>query len=253
MKKFLLGIIITFSITNVWGIESGIVESRPNDFVDVKNLIPQIELDMRYYTIHNFVGRKINGYLAPVCLLTKPAANALKLVEGRLLAIGLTLKVYDCYRPQRAVNDFANWATQINNTAMQAEFYPTVAKKDLFKEGYIDYHSGHSRGSTLDLTIVPVNSIIPNYAKGTKLVNCTEPQNKRFPDNSLDFGTGFDCFSPVAHPSYQEVSAQARANRLLLQSLMQQAGFKPLDTEWWHFTLVNEPYSNTYFDFPVKE
>ncbi|MFN8770462.1 MAG: M15 family metallopeptidase [Neisseriaceae bacterium] len=252
MSRILLYLIMGFGIANAWGIGSSVVYKRPDNFVNVKEVIPQMQMDIRYYTNHNFVGRRINGYLAPVCLLTKQSANALKVVEDKLLAMGLTLKAYDCYRPQRAVDDFVNWAKQLNNTTMKAEFYPTVDKNDLFKDGYIASPSSHSRGSTLDLTIVPVTSLTPLFAKGSKLVSCTAPYNKRFPDNGLDFGTGFDCFSPVAHPDYQDISAQAKANRLLLQSLMKQAGFKPLDTEWWHFTLVNEPYPNTYFDFPVQ-
>ncbi len=135
---------------------------------------------------------------------------------------------------------------------MRTEFYPTVDKKNLFSYGYIAYQSGHSRGSTLDLTIVPLNSKIPAYDLKLKQISCTASQQKRLPDNSLDFGTGFDCFSPVAHPDYQQLSPQVKANRLLLQTIMKKAGFKPLDTEWWHFTLVNEPYPDTYFDFPVK-
>ncbi len=228
-------------------------KQRPDNFVDIKKFIPDIQTDMRYFSEHNFVGRKINGYLAPVCLLTIPAAQALKTVSEQLLPMGLTLKVYDCYRPQTAVDDFASWATEINNTTMRTEFYPLVDKSKLFSEGYIAYKSGHSRGSTLDLTIVPVNSKIPGYDKKMQQVNCTAPQSQRFPDNSLDTGTGYDCFSPVSHPGYQNIPAQSRANRLLLQSLMIHAGFKPLDTEWWHFTLADEPYPNTYFDFPVKD
>ena len=229
-----------------------IEKNRPGDFLDVKQFIPEIQTDIRYYTNHNFVGRKVNGYEEPVCLLTKSAAMSLKEAEIQLLTMGLTFKVYDCYRPQTAVNDFANWATQIKNTTMRTEFYLTVDKKDLFSEGYIAYKSGHSRGSTLDLTIVPLNSKIPVYNPKLKQVSCTEPEQKRFSDNSLDFGTGFDCFSPVAHPDYQKLSPQIKANRLLLQTIMKQSGFKPLDTEWWHFTLINEPYPDTYFDFPVR-
>lgn len=229
-----------------------IEKNRPDDFVDIKQVIPEIQVDMRYYSDHNFVGRKINAYLAPICLLTKPAAEALKNVEDQLLPMGLTLKVYDCYRPQTAVNDFIDWAKQINNTKMRAEFYPTVDKRNLFSQGYIYSHSGHSRGSTMDLTIVPLNSKISEFKNGQKLVSCEKSQVKRFADNSLDFGTGFDCFSEISHPDYQKISAQARANRLLLKILMEKAGFKGIDTEWWHFTLQNEPYPDTYFDFPIK-
>ncbi|MCC2624940.1 MAG: D-alanyl-D-alanine dipeptidase [Burkholderiales bacterium] len=230
-----------------------IEKNRPDNFVNLKQFMPEIQTDIRYFTNHNFVGKAIDSYKAPICLLTKPAATALKTAENHLLKMGLTFKVYDCYRPQTAVNNFYAWAKQINNTNMQTEFYPAVNKADLFSKGYISYSSGHSRGSTLDLTIVPINSKIPPYNPDLKQVDCTAPQESRSPDNSLDFGTGFDCFSPVAHPNYQQLSPQVKANRLLLQIIMMQAGFKPLDTEWWHFTLVNEPYPNTYFDFPVTE
>ncbi len=230
-----------------------IEKNRPENFVNVKQFIPEIQTDIRYYSNHNFVGRRVNGYEQPACLLTKPAAIALKAAESQLLTMELTFKVYDCYRPQTAVNDFANWATQIKNITMRTEFYPTVDKKNLFRDGYIAYQSGHSRGSTLDLTIVPLNSKIPSYNPTLKQVSCTASQQKRSPDNSLNFGTGFDCFSPVSHPDYQQLSPQIKANRLLLQTIMKQVGFKPLDAEWWHFTLVNEPYPDTYFDFPIKD
>lgn len=225
---------------------------RPADFVDVKHVIPQTQIDLRYVGEHNFVGRRIHGYRAPTCLLTEQAAAKLKTVVDQLLPMGLTLKVYDCYRPQTAVNDFAQWATERGQTTMRAEFYPTVAKDRLFREHYIAYRSGHSRGGTVDLTIVPSDSTIPVYDKTRKLVACTAPHSERFPDNSLDFGTGFDCFSELSHPDNQDIPAQSRANRLLLRALMMQAGFMPLPTEWWHFTLSPEPYPNTYFDFPLE-
>jgi D-alanyl-D-alanine dipeptidase len=228
-----------------------VVDKRPNDFVNLNTVAPEIQYDLRYFADHNFVGRRIDGYEAPVCLLTSQAAQALKSVEDRLLPMGLTLKVYDCYRPQRAVDDFARWAKDLSSTKMRTEFYPQVEKSQLFNEGYIAYRSGHSRGSTVDLTIVPAGSQIPAYDQRRKQISCTAPASQRAPDNSLDFGTGYDCFSPLSHPDSQEVSPQQRANRLLLQSLMVQAGFKPLDTEWWHFTLAGEPYPDTYFDFPV--
>lgn len=228
------------------------VKNRPADFVDIKEVIPQVQTDMRYFSKHNFVGEKIPGYKKPVCLLTKHAANALKTVVEQLVPMGLTLKVYDCYRPQIAVDAFKRWALQLHDIRMRTEFYPHVDKQNLFKDGYIAANSGHSRGSTVDLTIVPLNSKIPPYMPKVRQVSCLSSQNMRAPDNSLDFGTGYDCFSPAAHPDYQNLSTQSKANRILLQILMKQAGFKPLDTEWWHFTLIDEPYPTTYFDFPVE-
>ena len=236
---------------NLFASGNDITKTKPTNFVNIKKVIPQIQLDMRYYTNHNFVGSQISGYNASICLLTRAAAKNLVGVESQLLAMGLTLKIYDCYRPQMAVNQFAQWAEQINNTKMQAEFYPTINKANLFNDGYIALKSGHSRGSTIDLTIAPLNSKIPDYNPNDKLVSCTAPLKQRFPENSLDFGTGFDCFSPIAHPDYTQLPAQVLANRLLLKNLMAHAGFKQLDTEWWHFTLINEPYPNTYFNFPI--
>ena len=252
MKLFYAAVLLLMFPLCVTADEIKVDPHRPNDFVDAQHVIPHLQVDLRYFSDHNFVGRRIDGYKAPVCLLTEPAAQALKTVEDRLLPMGLTLKAYDCYRPQTAVNNFAAWAKDLDDTKMRAEFYPDVDKSRLFSDGYIAYHSGHSRGSTLDLTIVPLASAIPPYDPMRPQVNCTDSPAQRAPDNSLNFGTGFDCFSPVSHPDYQTLPAQVRANRLLLQSLMMQAGFKPIDTEWWHFTLSNEPYPDTYFDFPVQ-
>lgn len=224
-------------------------QNIPKDFVNVKDIIPSIQLDIRYATNFNFVGKRIAGYVEGKCYLTKQAANALKQVQDQLLPMSLSLKVYDCYRPQKAVDEFVEWAKDINDTKMRTTFYQKVKKENLFKEGYIAAKSGHSRGSTVDLTIVPLDSKIPKHR--SKQISCEFSYNQRDPYNSLDFGTGFDCFSPKSHPDYQGVSAQARANRLLLQTLMINAGFKPLDTEWWHFTLKDEPFKDTYFNFDV--
>ncbi|EDJ7303580.1 M15 family metallopeptidase [Salmonella enterica subsp. diarizonae] len=232
--------------------ESHIDSHRPKDVVDITTVASDVQVDMRYFTSHNFIGRPIKGYKAPVCLLTRPAANAVKQVADRLYPFGLTLKIYDCYRPQTAVNDFIAWAKDPSQNQMKNEFYPHVEKSRLFEEGYIAAKSSHSRGSTLDLTIVPLDSKIPIYHPGRPLVNCTAPAAQRSPDNSLDFGTGFDCFSPLSHPDNIMLTAQQRANRLLLQTLMRDAGFTSLDTEWWHFSLTNEPYPETWFDFLVQ-
>lgn len=227
--------------------------SRPADFIDVKAVIPEIQVDMRYYGNYNFVGRRIDGYQAPVCLLTTKAAAALKIVEDKLATVGLGLKVYDCYRPQQAVDSFVIWAESVNDIKMKKAFYPAVDKKNLFKENYIAYQSGHSRGSTVDLTIVPLNSWIPVYSDKSGLSNCNAKLQNRPQDNSLDFGSGFDCFGPISHPDFQGISSQAKANRLLLRSLMATAGFRGLDSEWWHFTLKDEPYPETFFNFPVRK
>jgi D-alanyl-D-alanine dipeptidase len=251
--RIILIVIATFApLASIAGEQTFKLEHRrPEDVVDVSKAIPAMQFDMRYASSNNFVGRRISGYQENACLLTESAIAALKKVEDRLLPMGLTLKAYDCYRPQRAVDNFVAWAADPNQQRMRGEFYPSVPKDRLFEEGYIAAHSGHSRASTIDLTIVPSGSAVPQPTAHASLVDCAAPKEQRAPDNSLDFGTGFDCFSPVSHPSYQGVSAQVKANRLLLQSLMTDAGFVPLETEWWHFTLKDEPYPNTYFDFPV--
>ncbi len=227
--------------------------SVPDDFVNVTELIPSIVLDLRYFSSHNFIGQRIDGYKAPKCYLTKEAAFALKTVQEELLLMGLSLKIYDAYRPQRAVDHFVRWAKNLSDTTMKREFYPTVEKKHLFRDGYIASRSGHSRGSTLDLTIVPLP--LPaqeNYSPGDSLCECHKPAAKRFKDNSLDMGTGYDCFHEFSHTANPKISAQQRANRLLLKTLMEKYGFRNYSKEWWHFTLRNEPFPDTYFDFVIE-
>ncbi len=225
----------------------------PPGFVDAATVIPGLVLEMRYAGAHNFLGRPVKGYLAPRCLLTWPAARALAQVQAELKPMGLGLKVYDCYRPQRAVNHFVAWAKDLDDRLTQAEFYPTVPKAELFKRGYIAARSSHSRGSTVDLTVVPLPAPPQEkYTPGQKLAACTEPMGKRFGDNSLDMGTGFDCFSPLAHTASPKVGPSQRAHRLLLVSLMAKHGFVNYDLEWWHYTLADEPFPDTYFDFPIR-
>jgi zinc D-Ala-D-Ala dipeptidase len=204
-------------------------ELRPANFVDAKDLVPDLVVEMRYAGNHNFVGEPINGYARPVCLLTREAARALANVESDLKARGLGLKVFDCYRPQRAVAHFVRWARDVADTRAKAEFYPAVDKRYLFQLGYIASMSGHSRGSTVDLTLV-------------RLADKTE----------LDMGTPFDFFSPKSWPSDQSVGSEARANRRILAAAMSARGFRSYNKEWWHFTLRGEPFPNSYFDFPVR-
>ncbi|EAA9690592.1 M15 family metallopeptidase [Salmonella enterica] len=204
--------------------ETQIDSHRPKDVVDITTVAPDVQVYMRYFTSYNVIGRPIKGYKAPVCLLTPPAANAVKQVADRLPPFGLTLKIYDFYRPQTAVNDFTAMAKAPSQKQMKNEFYPQVDKSSLFEEGYIAAKSSHSRGSTLDLMIVPLDSKLPVYHPGRPLADCAAPAAQRSPDNSLDFGTGFDCFSPLSHPDNALLTAQQRANRLLLQTLMRDAG-----------------------------
>lgn len=228
-------------------------DTIPEGFVYLKDVNPDIIYDIRYYSTHNFVGDTIDGYYCGECILTKEAAMALDSIQKELMEFNLTLKVYDCYRPQRAVNHFVKWAKDISDTKTKKEFYPTVDKKNLFKDGYIAAKSSHSRGSTVDLTIVPIP--VPEqeqYIEGMELHECFKPVDIRFGDNSVDMGTGFDCFHKHSHPKNEDVSFQSRINRLLLRTLMIKYGFKPYEFEWWHFTLDNEPYPETYYDFPVK-
>ncbi|MGW1211924.1 M15 family metallopeptidase [Streptomyces sp. NPDC002499] len=225
----------------------------PNDFVALSTVDPTIIQEMRYFTVHNFVGERIDGYRQPICILTRPAAEALHRAQTQLRSQGYTLKVYDCYRPQRAVDHFVRWAEDLDDQAMKSEFYPNVDKTRLFEDGYIAAKSGHSRGSTMDLTIVklPARPTRP-YHPGEPLVSCLAPKDQRFPDNSVDMGTGFDCFDTLAHTLDPRVQGQQRANRLLLKGTLENLGFVNLAEEWWHYTFKPEPYPDTYFDFPVS-
>jgi D-alanyl-D-alanine dipeptidase len=206
--------------------------SLPPGFVYVDEVIPGITLELRYYTGDNFVGRRIDGYLQPKCILTAKAAAALKGVQDELAPVGLGLKIFDAYRPQRAVDDFVRWAEDLNDIRMKGAFYPQVKKKNLFKEKYIAAKSSHSRGSTVDLTIVALTG--PALGSG------------------LDMGSGFDLFGPQSWPTSLAVPPAARAHRLLLQVLMKKYGFASYPQEWWHFTLEDEPFPDTYFDFPIQ-
>jgi zinc D-Ala-D-Ala dipeptidase len=225
-KYFVLIVILSlFSITAQ-------ANPLPEGFVYLEEVIPNIKVDLRYYTANNFVGERIEGYLGPRCILTKEAAEALKKVQEDLKPFGLGLKIYDAYRPQQAVNHFVRWAKDLQDTRMKSKFYPEVEKKDLFSQGYIAEKSSHTRGSTVDLTIVSMTS--EGIAR------------------ELYMGTGFDLFSPKSWPGNLTMAPAQRAQRLLLQTLMKNHGFNPYSQEWWHFTLKNEPYPDTYFDFPVR-
>lgn len=220
--------------------------------VSIGDVDPSIRLDMRYATSHNFVGERIVGYRSPVCLLTRPAARALGRAQASLPA-GLTLKVYDCYRPQRAVDHFVRWARDLGDQRMKAEFYPRVDKSRLFADGYIAERSGHSRGSTVDLTIVRTSAPAPErYRRGERLRDCAAPKARRFGDDSLDMGTGYDCFDTRSHTLDPRIRGRQRANRLLLKRTMSRAGFENYANEWWHYTLRDEPFPDRYFDVPIR-
>ncbi|OGU59001.1 MAG: D-alanyl-D-alanine dipeptidase, partial [Ignavibacteria bacterium RBG_13_36_8] len=211
----------------------------PEGFVDVSKYIPSIILDMRYVNTHNFLGVPVDGYNAPKCYLTKEAALALKKVQDELTTFGLSLKIYDGYRPQRAVDHFVRWAKALDDTLTKREFYPTVDKKDLFRDGYISSKSGHSRGSTVDLTIVSLPlSEQESYSEGQKLCECYLHAEKRFKDNSIDMGTGFDCFHENSWTQSENINAEQRAHRMLLKTIMAKYGFRNYEKEWWHYTLI---------------
>ncbi len=225
----------------------------PEGFVYLHEVDPSIFQEIRYAGNHNFVGSRLPGYFAPKCILTKEAANNLAKVQLELKEYGMSLKIYDCYRPQKAVNRFVSWAKDLKDQQMKAEFYPNVEKTRLFEEGYIAEKSGHSRGSTVDLTIIldPAPSQAM-YREKELLKACYLPKHKRFKDNSLDFGTGFDCFDPLAHTANPQMTALQKQRRLMLKTLMDKYGFKNLAEEWWHYTLKNEPFPNQYFDFDIQ-
>ena len=253
-QKLIAAVMASFLFCLAPGVAVCSGQSRmPESFVDITEVIPDVMLEIRYWGEHNFVGTRVDGYLAPKCILTKAAAQALSGVQKDLKPFSLSLKIYDCYRPQQAVDHFVRWAKDLDDTKMKKEFYPTVDKRHLFRDGYIDSRSGHSRGSTVDLTIVPIPAPPqPAYVPGQPLFECTLPAGERFADNSIDMRTGFNCFDELSHPANPNVAVAQRANRLLLKTLMEKHGFRYYDKEWWHFTLVNEPYPDTYFNFPVK-
>ena len=201
----------------------------PEGFSYCESVIPSLRIDLKYATADNFTGQPVSGYKEPVCILTTAALNQLVHVQNILSELGLGLKIFDGYRPQKAVNHFIAWESLPDQPDAQTRFYPTLTKKELFELAYIASLSGHSRGSTVDLTIIDLLS-----------------------GQELNFGTEFDFFGEQAHPLYPHFQPEQRANRLLLRSLMVAHGFIPYVNEWWHFTLANEPFPATYFDFDIE-
>lgn len=201
----------------------------PEGFVLLADAVPDILQEIRYYSTYNFVGSRIDGYEQPCAILTAEAAQALRAVSDELLAEGYRLKVYDAYRPQSAVDHFVRWAEDREDTVMQPYFYPEEEKSQLFAHGYIAARSGHSRGSTVDLTLL-------DEASGKE----------------LDMGGTFDYFGAPSHTDHAGLTPEQQANRALLRDAMLRHGFRAIKTEWWHFTLQEEPFPDTYFDFPVR-
>lgn len=205
------------------------VELRPDGFVEIQKEIPSVILEIRYFGTHNFIGKQIEGYHSPIAILSKEALVHLKKAQNELNEINLGLKIFDAYRPQRAVDHFVRWAKDKNDTLMKTEFYPDIAKKDLFKLEYIAEKSGHTRGSTVDVTLIELKS-----------------------GKEIDMGSPYDFFGIISRPFDNTVSDKQRKNRLLLRKVMLENGFKPYQSEWWHFTFKKEPYPDTYFNFPVE-
>ncbi len=201
----------------------------PQGFVYLDQVLKNAVYDVRYYGSNNFLGKRVDGYLAPKVILTQEAAQALAQAEKALASKGYQLKVFDGFRPQRSVNHFVRWAEDLKDTKMKQQYYPEVDKKDIFRLGYIAAKSGHSRGSTVDLTIVDAKT-----------------------GQEVDMGSGFDFFGPVSHHGTELITPQQTANRNILKDAMLAAGFKLYDEEWWHYTLQNEPYPNSYFDFAIR-
>lgn len=220
-----------------------------SQFVTLTDVVPDAILEIRYFSTYNFTGQRIDGYLEPTALITRQAADSLLEVSKELLAQGYRLKIYDAYRPQKAVDNFVRWAENFNDTLMKPYFYPDLTKDVLFPQGYIAEKSGHTRGSTVDLTLFDMAT-----------------------EKEVDMGGTFDWFGPESHPDFcgnpdtgeytgdnkkspqgRTITAEQFANRMILRKAMLSHGFKPVDTEWWHFTLNNEPYPETYFTFPVRQ
>ncbi|MBQ7670326.1 MAG: M15 family metallopeptidase [Clostridia bacterium] len=206
-----------------------IVTADPSGFVLLSDYVPGIVQEIRYYSTYNFIGDKIDGYEEPVALLTKEAARALKAVAGEVNAQGYRLKIFDAYRPACAVRHFVLWGIEDLDLRMKPYFYPGLEKQELFKQGYIAKLSSHSRGSAVDLTLLDMRT-----------------------GKEVDMGSPFDLFGEISHPGSDKVSDEQHENRMFLQKAMVRNGFKPLDCEWWHFSLENEPYPDTYFEFPVS-
>ena len=218
----------------------GVSPADNSQFVNITDVIPDVILESRYFGTYNFVGTRIDGYEAPTALLTRQAADSLKAVSDDLKRMGFRLKIYDAYRPQKAVDHFVRWAKDVNDTVMKRYFYPDLTKDVLFPQEYIIERSGHTRGSTLDLTLFDMDK-----------------------EKEADMGGTFDWFGKESHPDFcgnpdtfeyqpsDSLTAEQFNNRMILRRAMMRHGFKPLHTEWWHFTLENEPFPDTYFTFPV--
>ena len=198
-------------------------------FTLLSDYVPAIIQEIRYYSTYNFVGDRIDGYEQPCAIMTKEAARAVKAISNKLNVMGYRIKVFDTYRPATAVRHFTLWGVDDLDLRMKPFFYPDLEQQELFRRGYIASKSSHSRGSTIDLTLLDMKT-----------------------GKEVDMGSPFDYFSEASHPDYKGVTKEQYENRMFLQDMMVRGGFEPIDCEWWHFTLRDEPYPDTYFDFPVS-
>jgi len=231
MKKSLL-LLMLLICSNIAAQNSNEVKFSDDcsDFVRVTDVVPDVILEIRYFSTYNFVGTRVDGYEMPDAWLTREAADSLKAVSDDVKAMGYRLKIYDAYRPQQAVDLFVRWSKDLSDTLMKQYFYPNIAKSEIFPRGYVAVRSGHSRGSTVDLTLFDMTS-----------------------EKELDMGGTFDFFGVESHPSYIEgLTNRQYLNRRILRDAMMRHGFEPITEEWWHFRLSKEPYPNTYFTFPVR-
>lgn len=204
-------------------------QKLPKGFVYLSDVDASIQNELRYLSNNNFIGKPIDGYINDCIIVSKPTAQALKTIQTKLKKEGYGLKIFDAYRPQQAVDHFVRWAKVLNDTLMKQQYYPQVPKSKLFTLGFIASKSGHTRGSTVDLTLVDLKT-----------------------GKEVDMGSPFDFFGSKSHPFYRKISEKQKENRMLLRRMMLKNGFKPYDNEWWHFTLKNEPFPKTYFNFPVE-
>lgn len=236
-------LLLALAATPTWACPDDEPETeRPDDIVALRAVAPQILQDLRYAGSDNFVGARVEGYESGQCFLTREAADALLRAHKALQRRGFLLKVYDCYRPQRAVQHFVRWAGG-SDDATRARYYPNVTKPKLLEEVYIAACSGHSRASTVDVGMIPLDAKVPRM---------TAPHCGAADPQAADMGSGFDCFDPRSHIDSEAVSEIQQARRLTLMRAMETAGFRNYEKEWWHYTLNDEPYPETYFDFPVK-
>ena len=240
--------LLLLSVSSLGLASNGVVSQMPNDFVKLSDIDPSIIQSIRYQSAENFLGRPVPGYRVPEAFMTKPAALALKNTNATLRKKGYALVVYDAYRPQRAANAFVAWSKTKGDEVSKAHYYPTLPKSRLFALGYLAKQSGHSRGSTVDVSLISLTKKLKHVTVHTRQLKNGETI-PFLDDNTVDMGSSFDLFHAVSRPDSPWVTAEESRMRDLLSNTMTDHGFQGIKEEWWHFTLAKEPYPNTYFDF----